>query len=342
MRKKRRTRRPRTRRRQNNDIIIIMIVFLLFINIGTLAFRLIKNKSSFDTNQVSFMERVISLINPNKTEAIKDVVSEEPIDGNFENNHSLIMSEDIIIDRLEEYESLIIIKDSLGSNSIENIPKPINIQSIKLDKESNYILMYHTHGSEAFLVEDDEVYNNNDISKNVVSIGKTMTTVLEANGHKVDHVDTLHDLPSYNKSYSRSLSTINKKKEEQPNLKIFLDIHRDGVEKDAPYKEKFLKTARLDINGVSTASFSLVIGPDTPNYNQVLSFAKYIKAVSDALYPNLCKGIIIKPIGKFNLYASDYSALFEIGSNLVTLEEANETAKLIGEILSLALDNIIE
>lgn len=340
MRKKRRTRRPRNSRRENNDIIIIIILILVLFNVGSLTLKMINNKSDSSNNRVSFIERIISLLNPNKTEAVKDI----PTHGyeDLENNESLVVSQDIIIDRLEEYESLITIKDSLGSNGIENIPKPINIQNLKVDKNSNYILMYHTHGSESFLVDNPDIYNDNDINKNIVSIGKTMTTVLEANGHKVDHVQTLHDLPSYNKSYSRSLSTINNKKEEQPNLKIFLDIHRDGVAKNASYKDTFLKTAKLDINGVSTATFSLVIGPDTPNYDQVLSFAKYIKAVSDTLYPNLCKGIIIKPLGKFNLYASDYSALFEMGSNLVSLEETNETAKLVGQILSIALDNIIE
>lgn len=341
MRKKIRTRRPRARKRENNDIIIAIILILVLFNVGSLTFKMINNKSDSATNRVSFIERIITLINPNKTEAIKDIITHEEYED-LESHESLVVSEDIIIDRLEEYESLIIIRDSLGGNNIENIPKPINIQKLKVDKNSNYILMYHTHGTEAFLVEDDELYHNNDINKNVVSIGKTMTTVLEANGHKVDHVEIMHDLPSYNKSYNRSISTVNKKKDEQENLKIFFDIHRDGVAKDATYKETFLKTARIDINGVSSATFSLVIGPETPNYDQVLSFAKYIKAVSDALYPNLCKGIIIKPYGKFNLYASDYSALFEMGSNLVTLEETNETAKLVGQILSLALDNIIE
>src|SRR5690606_32478779 len=103
----------------------------------------------------------------------------------------------------------------------------------------------------------------------------------------------------------------------------------DGVDNDAEYKEKFLETAKIDINGVSTATFSLVVGPDAQNYEQILNFAKYIKAVSDALYPGLCRGIIIKPAGKYNLHVSNYSALIEVGSNLVTQEEAVETAKLV-------------
>ena len=49
-----------------------------------------------------------------------------------------------------------------------------------------------------------------------------------------------------------------------------------------------------------------------------------------------------KPYGKYNLDVSNYSVLLEIGSNLVTQEEATETVKLVGEIMSLVIDSLIE
>ncbi len=300
----------------------MILACLLVLNLGALAIRYASNHS-FIKNVFGQGGERLEIDEP----AIEDEMKTD---------------EDYIIDRLDEYESLIIIKENTGISSIENIPKPLNINKLNLNKEERYILMYHTHGTESFLVEDPWLYHSQDVNKNVVNIGDVMTKVLEAKGHKVDHVQTLHDLPSYNQSYTRSSNTVKTKKESNSNLKILLDVHRDGVAQDAKYKDRFLKTARTQINGVSTATFSLVIGPDTPNYDEVLSFAKYIKAVSDTLYPNLCTGIIIKPAGKYNLYFSDYAALLEIGSNLVTQEEATETAKRVGEILSLVLDSIIE
>jgi stage II sporulation protein P len=86
----------------------------------------------------------------------------------------------------------------------------------------------------------------------------------------------------------------------------------------------------------------MVVGPNTPNYDQVLAFAKYIKAVSDTLYPGLCKGIIVKPIGKYNLFISDYASLVEIGSNVNTVDEANECGKLVGEILDIVIRSLEE
>lgn len=316
------------RNTDNKDSYLIMILAcLLVLNLGALVIRYASNHP--------FVKSVFGV------EGEVDIVTNEPTIED-ENEMESESKEDYIIHRLDEYESLIIIKENTGISSIENIPKPLNINKLSVNKNENYILMYHTHGTESFLVEDPWLYNNQDTSKNIISIGDVMAKVLEANGHNVDHVQTLHDLPSYNQSYTRSSNTVKSRMETNPNLKILLDLHRDGVAYDAKYKERFLKKARIDINGVSTGTFSLVIGPDTPNYDEVLSFAKYIKAVSDTLYPNLCTGIIVKPVGKYNLYFSDYSALLEIGSNLVTREEANETAKLVGEILSLVLDSLIE
>ncbi len=319
------TKRHARRDSERKDIYLMMILAcLIVLNLGAIAIRYASNHS-FIKSVFGQKEEKISFDEP----AIED-------------EDEMKTEEDYIIDRLDEYESLIIIKGNTGISSIENIPKPLNINKLKLNKDENYILMYHTHGTESYLVEDPWLYHNQDTTKNVVSIGDVMVKILEGKGHKVDHVKTLHDLPSYSKSYTRSSNTINTKKEENQNLKIFLDVHRDGVAFDATYKERFLKTAKTEINGISMGTFSLVIGPDTPNYEQVLSFAKYIKAVSDTLYPELCTGIIVKPRGKYNLNYSDYSALLEIGSNLVTQEEAMETAKRVGEILSLVLDSVIE
>ena len=129
--------------------------------------------------------------------------------------------------------------------------------------------------------------------------------------------------------------------EENPNLKILIDIHRDGREKGSPNLDAFIKAGRIDIDGVSNATFALVIGPDAENYDEILSLAKYIKAVSDTIYPGLCRGIIIKPVGKYNLNYSNHSILLEMGSNWMTLEETNESGKKVGEILSVVLDKLI-
>lgn len=271
--------------------------------------------------------------------------SEEIDENNIEMNPDVV-EDFIIIDRLEEYEDFIVIKDSDGKVSPENAPNPLNIKPLNIDKEKPYILVYHTHGTESYSSLENKTHHTMDRGFNVTTIGEIMARTLEDNGHKVEHVTKYHDVPSYNKSYSESLKTANEKLKENNNLKILLDIHRDGYDHNDPNIIKNLKNlekkSKMKIDGKDVATFFLVIGPDSPNKEAVLNFAKYVKAVSDALYPDLCTGIMIKPIGKYNQFLSDYSALMEIGSNLNTMDEAKETAKIVGEILSVVVEKIQE
>jgi len=282
----------------------------------------------------------------NNYETINAKKPEELNENNIEQyeNSPEILEDIIIIDRLEEYEDLIIIRDSEGKVSLENLPAPLNIQPLAVNREMPYILIYHTHGTESYSSLENGMHHTTDMKYNVTSVGQVLADTLEKKGHKVEHVTTYHDVPSYNESYSQSLKTIQQKLNENSNLKILLDIHRDGFDhKDYNVKKNLknlLEKTTVEINGKKMATFFFVIGPDSPNKEAVLSFAKYIKAVSDVLYPNLCTGIVIKPVGKYNQFLSDYSALIEIGSNLNTIDEAKETAKLVGEILSMVIENI--
>lgn len=255
-----------------------------------------------------------------------------------------IVEDFIIIDKLEEYEDLIIVNDSEGEISLENSPKPLNIKPLHVNKEEPYVLIYHTHGTESYSSLENNKHHNTNIEYNVTSIGKILANSLEKNGHKVEHVTKYHDVPSYNESYSQSLNTIQEKIKENSNFKVLLDIHRDGFDHNDPdvkkNLEQLLNKTKTEVNGKDVATFFFVVGPDSPNNEAVLNFAKYVKAVSDSVYPGLCTGIVIKPVGKYNQFLSDYSALIEIGSNLNTMEEAKETTQILGEILSVVIENI--
>lgn len=271
-------------------------------------------------------------------------INEENIEE-YEMN-STIVEDFIIIEQVEEYEDLIIINDKKGNISLENIPDPINVEKLEVDKDKPYILIYHTHGTESYSSLETDEHHTTDLNYNVTTIGKIIADTMIENGHKVEHVTKYHDIPSYNKSYSESLKTITEKMQENGNFKILLDIHRDGYDQNDPTTianlDSILKKSKITIDGKEVATFFFVIGPDSENKEAVLNFAKYIKAITDAIYPNLCTGIIIKPIGRYNQYLSDYSALIEVGNNLNTMEEAKETAKILGEILSIAVDKIIK
>lgn len=206
-------------------------------------------------------------------------------------------------------------------------------KSIKLNDEDPYIMIYHTHATESYAPIKQNNYHVEKREHNVITIGEKIGQVLNEKGHKVKHIEKYHDLPSFNKSYNESLKTVKEELSNNENLKIILDVHRDGIDENSKYIGKAQSDARVNINGKSVATFKMVVGPDNPNKEQLLKFSRYIRDKANEKYPGLCKGIIVKPYGKFNQYVSDYYTLLEIGSNLTTMDEAKETGLLVGEIL---------
>lgn len=354
------------RRNRKSDYLILALACLVFLNIGAIV---IKGKSNIKIptaankmrqevlgnfklylgekiDELSSIRKIVSVFKKqeNGNENYPEKLEPEDTKDNLQEGlkHEGSREDDIIIESLDEYESLIIIRDSKGGSGVENIPEPIGINKFKVNKDNPYILIYHTHATEAYLNDKQSNYRSSKKEDNVLGIGDIMSTILSANENKVDHDETYHDLPSYTKSYSRSLNTIREKTEKNNNLKVFLDIHRDAIDDTSPNIEKSKKYSQLEINGKMVSKFSLVVGPDSENKDQVLAFAKYIKAVSDTLYPGLCRGIIIKPRGKYNQHLSDYSALIEMGYNFNDIETVRESSKLVGEVLSYAIKGLIE
>ncbi len=333
------------KRNHKSTYLIIAILCLILLNIGSMAIILGKNIENIKEDRAGFFYRVRTSFNISKLtrEVFGNLFIKDSKEIEIINYDELEMIDDfMIINEIEELENLIIVKDSQGKHMVENIPELLKLKKINYNKDKPYIFMYHTHATEAFMPYEGNQHHNPDNNKNMVRVGSTLAKVLEASGHNIIHEKTHHDRPSYNQSYSRSLYTLNKVMEEESNLKIFLDLHRDGIEMDHPNAEKRLEAFKAKINGIDTATFSLVVGPHSDNYDKVLGFAKYIKAVSDILYPDLCTGIIIKKVGKFNQFVSDYTALLEIGSNGNTLDEALECVKLVGEVLDTAIRGISE
>lgn len=333
--------------------IIIVLICMIGLNIGSMAIRISKNnKTSSQTNiegiaQEGKLNKAKMLFNNIFNKNNPDKIGMKEPEEMMERGHEEV-EDFIIIDDIEEYENFIVVRDSSGKFNLEDIPEPVNVKKIKVDPAKPYILTYHTHATEGYQpLKMGENYTT-DNNQNVTLIGEIFSKVLETESHKVTHNTIHHDRPSFNKSYSRSLNTIKSEMAKEENIKFLFDIHRDGVNVKAnnqkEYDQKMEKAGErfsTTIDGKDVATFSLVVGPDSANYEENLNYAKYIKAVSDIAYPGLCTGIIIKKVGRFNQYLSDYSVLLEVGANVVTIEEAKETAKMLGEIFNLVISKII-
>ena len=198
------------------------------------------------------------------------------------------------------------------------------------------VLILHTHGCESYAPSPDYDYKpdkdirTTDRSFNVVRVGDEIQKELETFGIEVIHDTTLCDEPDFNSSYSNSLKIAKKYMEENPGIKVILDVHRDSIEGDNGEK---VKTVGPD--GASQLMFVVgtdMGGLDHPLWRQNLSFALNLQRRLVDKYPTLMRPVNLRS-SRFNQQVSTGSIIVEVGSDANTLDEALAAAKLFGHEL---------
>lgn len=210
------------------------------------------------------------------------------------------------------------------------------------DTSEPQVLIYHTHTTESFepYVRDfcDSVFNyrTTDETKNVVMVGNEIQKQLEQSGIGVIHATDIHDYPSYNGSYARSRETITKILEENPSIKVVLDIHRDAISRDGAAYQPI-----VNINGKDAAQIMIISGcddgtMDMPNYMKNFRFAAYLQQQLEGDNPGLTRPILFD-YRKYNQDLTTGSLLIEIGSHGNTLEQVQYSGQLFGASLAKSL-----
>lgn len=207
------------------------------------------------------------------------------------------------------------------------------------------ILIYHTHTTESYLLEDKSVYTEEDntrttdTTKNVVAVGEKIAEQLRNAGYTVIHDETLHDYPSYSGSYNRSAETVKKILEQYPSIKIAIDVHRDSITSG---DDKVAPTVKVD--GREAAQVMLVIGSQTgnitghPNWRKNLRLALKLQYVFESTYPQFARALSLKS-AKYNQHLTTGSILVEMGSDANTLEQALYSGELVGKSLVTLLNS---
>ncbi len=202
------------------------------------------------------------------------------------------------------------------------------------------VLIYHTHATEGFEPADrgyfdlSGTWRSTDNTENMVAVGEVITSVLREKGIGVIHDTTQHDDPGYNGSYDRSRETILAQMEENPSLKIFLDIHRDAIE---PSENEIIKPTTT-VNGKKAAQIMIISGCDNgkfnmPNYWENLRFAAALADKLEELYPGITRPVLFD-YRKYNMDLSPNLLLIEIGATGNTLEEAKYSGELLASVLA--------
>lgn len=208
------------------------------------------------------------------------------------------------------------------------------------DTPEPQVLIVHTHATESFEPFDSEIYDtrnswrSTDNTKNMVAVGNAIEKQLKDAGIGVIHDTTKHDYPSYNGSYERSAATVNSYLEKHPTIKIVLDIHRDGIQRE---NDVIVKPV-TEINGKKAAQLMIITGCDdgtmnVPEWRENLRFAASLQNAIEEDYPHLTRPIFFC-YRKYNMDLTTGSLLLEVGANGNTLDEAVYTGELVGKSLA--------
>ena len=222
-------------------------------------------------------------------------------------------------------------------------------QSADIDLTHNadepLVLIYHTHATESFEKTERDHYDSafscktTERDMNIVSVGDEICKSLEENGITCLHDTLVHDYPSYDAAYDSSRATVSELLRQYPSIKIVLDIHRDGIERDTG--ERLAPCCEID--GKSAAQIMIIScagdeNGDVPDHLENFKLACALQEQCESDYPELCRPLLFD----YRFYNQDLSTgalLIEIGSQANSIDEVRCTGRLLGgEIASLLVN----
>lgn len=214
-------------------------------------------------------------------------------------------------------ETLLIIAGSRPGQEGDESGEALPVQAV----------IYCTHTSEEYLGQTRQ----KGVAGGVLSVAMVLAASLEAQGIGVILDETVHD-GDYNASYAHSLDTLTGIAAEYPDVRLYIDVHRDSAVDGV--------STSLTQDGVSFARMLLIVGSDEqlphPNWELNYAFAQAVSAAANQRLP----GIMQEPRvygGRYNQHMGDRAILVEIGSTDNYQEEAERSAWILAEAIASCL-----
>jgi stage II sporulation protein P len=158
--------------------------------------------------------------------------------------------------------------------------------------------------------------------------GEEIVKTLSQYGVRAVQDLTIHDYPDQPKSYIKSKVTAKRLLEENPDLKVLIDLHRDAG---------IAKKQTVTIGGREAAKLLFIMGNGqripNPHWQENYALARRIANRLNEKYPGLVKEVRLKD-GNFNQNLSPRAILVEVGSDKNTLDEVLLAARCLGEVLA--------
>lgn len=211
--------------------------------------------------------------------------------------------------------------------------------TIKLEENKPQVLIYHTHSTESYEMQDLGYYEKESSARttnekeNMIRVGEEIVKMLEKAGIQVIHIKELYDYPSYNGAYNRSAEAVKKYLKKYPSITVTLDIHRDAIESSDGTRVK----PTVTINGKKAAQVMIIAGVDDgtmdfPKWKENMKFASALQRQMEESFSSLTRAVMVCH-RRYNMYLTTNSLLVEVGGHANTLDEAVYSGEMIGKSL---------
>ena len=212
--------------------------------------------------------------------------------------------------------------------------KPPQKESLsdRLDSEGALVGIYHSHTSENYGNKGYQSHAEAGEKGDVVKVGDYLANYLQKEyGIETAHSPRVHD-ETYSQSYLESLQTSQRVVQDNPNLKMMFDIHRDAI---GEAEEDLITTT---INGQRVARIMIVVtGNDylsNPHWRKNLTFAKRLAKKMEQMYPGLLRRVEMINNRRYNLHVHQRALLLEVGGAKNSLQEAKRSIRLLGNVIA--------
>ena len=248
--------------------------------------------------------------------------------------------------KLADYDYLLgqfyIVDSNTEADAVQINAEDFLKQDLKISKdtETPQILIYHSHSQEtcADSREGEE-------ADTIVGVGDYLTRLLtETYGYQVIHLKEQFDMASgeldRSAAYDYARDYLEPYLQENPNIQVIIDLHRDGVPEDRRLVTEIngKPTAQiLFYNGLSytTARGSLDYLPN-PYIQQNLAFSFQLEYQAAQYYPEFYRGIYLAGY-RYNLHFRPRSILLEAGAQTNTVQEVKNAMEPFADVLNKVL-----
>jgi stage II sporulation protein P len=276
---------------------------------------------------------------------ITDTVTEEQKDKTADEGQSE-SSAQVSLEKLKDFDYLkshYYTVDSTTSISATELDAETFLNkdmTINIEGTEPKVLIYHTHSQEAF--QDSK---SGEVSDTIVGVGDYLTSLLEDKyGIPVLHHTGVYDLVDgkldRSQAYELAKPELTKLLEENPEIEVVIDLHRDGVAQGTRLVTEVngKQTAKIMFfNGLSRTNSNGNIGYlSNPYIEDNLAFSFQMELKAEALYPDFTRKIYLKSY-RYNMHFKPKTLLIEAGAQTNTVEEEMNAMEPLAEILAAVL-----